>query len=361
MKSAIFTLCMAVGLGLCAEKQLGAQQVQTLDESLVQAGKQIQELKPGTKLAVLSFSSVSDNFSKYVIEELTGLLVQMKRFTIVDRQSLDSIRKEMAIQLSGEVSDESAQAVGRQIGAEAIIVGSLTNLGNGYRMWIKTLKVETGQVELFYRCTIMNDSTVAFLLHGNQQSAPPTVAPPAQTTRPASAPAPASSASAAAVYKVGDKGPAGGWIFYDKGNNSGGWRYLEPAPKDSAAAQWGADGYDVGKTGTEVGTGKGNTQLIVVYLRRTGETERAAQLCDALMVNGFDDWFLPSKDELNLMYRNLWEKAALGGFNNKASYWSSSQDDSKFAWSQRFSDGWQKNTIYSVKTDSDVVRAVRAF
>jgi TolB-like protein len=361
MKSAIFTLCMAVGLGLCAEKQLGAQQVQTLDESLVQAGKQIQELKPGTKLAVLSFSSVSDNFSKYVIEELTGLLVQMKRFTIVDRQSLDAIRKEMAIQLSGDVSDESAQAIGRQIGAEAIIVGSLTNLGSGYRMWIKVLKVETGQIEIFFRCTIMNDATVAFLMHGDQKSAPATSANPATGGRPQASQTPAAAhAPAAVVYKVGDKGPAGGWIFYDKGDNSDDWRYLEAAPRDVGPAQWGLDSTDIGETGIAVGTGKANTQRIISRLDTTGEINRAAYLCKLLNINGYNDWFLPSKGELSWMYMNL-KNNGIGGLGNDY-YWSSSCSFNlivgNYVWVQSFSSGSQ---VTSSVGNTNSVRAVRAF
>jgi hypothetical protein len=42
------------------------------------------------------------------------------------------------------------------------------------------------------------------------------------------------------VYKVGDFGPGGGWIFYDKGKISNGWRYLEAAPVDMefAGIEW---------------------------------------------------------------------------------------------------------------------------
>ena len=66
-------------------------------------------------------------------------------------------------------------------------------------------------------------------------------------------------------------------------------------------------------------------------MRQQGQSGRAAQLCTELNFNGFSDWFLPSRDELNLIYENLF-KVGLGDFNKEelnseygSVYWSSSQ------------------------------------
>jgi hypothetical protein len=159
------------------------------------------------------------------------------------------------------------------------------------------------------------------------------------------------------LFKVGNTGPGGGIIFYDKGNYSGGWRYLEVAQRDAGKASWGLGGLyrkNVKGTETSVGSGKKNTELILAKLKASGETRKAAQLCEAFTSNGYKDWFLPSRDELYLIYNNF---KASQLFDKPDWFWSSSQADFD-AWSLDFHTGklwdYSKNYPFSV-------RAVRAF
>ena len=154
--------------------------------------------------------------------------------------------------------------------------------------------------------------------------------------------------------KFGGIGPAGGIVFYDKGSVSDGWRYLEAAPYDqSSGIQW-YNGYYIDiKTGTAVGSGKANTDAIIAA---QGNGSYAASLCKNLTLGGYSDWFLPSKDELDLMYKNLKTKGS-GGFG-EGWLWSSSQDDINVAWFQGFSVGGQYDGF---KYTSYAVRACRAF
>ena len=157
------------------------------------------------------------------------------------------------------------------------------------------------------------------------------------------------------TYQIGDRGPAGGWIFYDKGNSSGGWRYLEAAPADTEfKTHWGNASI---QTGTDVGSGKDNTQRLAAELEQSGQLTAAAHRCTRLNINGFNDWFLPSRNELAWMYVNLKEKE-LGGFSGD--WYLSSSQTSGSLWMQQFSNGEQwggsgwRTTPYSV-------RAVRQF
>ena len=170
------------------------------------------------------------------------------------------------------------------------------------------------------------------------------------------------------TYKIGDIGPAGGIIFFDRESYSdddadglaGNWRYLEAAPAGTEfSAAWGAYNHNVNGTGHTVGSGKSNTQFIVEQLRILGESGCAAELCAKLNYRGFTDWFLPSKDELDLMFKNLKQKNA-GNFAPKTSYWSSSQANKECAWYQNFDNGRQYN-YGNYKYAAFMVRAIRSF
>ena len=133
-----------------------------------------------------------------------------------------------------------------------------------------------------------------------------------------------------------------------------GWRYLEAAPSDqSASAPWGCYGVGItGADGTAVGTGEQNTIDIEAECTTAGT---AADICANLNLGSYDDWFLPSIDELNLMYTNL-RVEGVGGFTDFI-YWSSSEHSTIDAWYQDFGGG----QYYYPKDGPFRVRAVRAF
>jgi len=161
------------------------------------------------------------------------------------------------------------------------------------------------------------------------------------------------------TYAVGDTGPAGGTVFYDKGLVDDGWRYMEAAPPGSVfRAKWSMDKHGVEGTDTAIGSGRRNTRLIAEHLDGRGESECAAQICVAMEVNGFGDWFMPSKDELELMY-NVLHLGGLGGFNARGFYHTSSERTNEKSWQLDVRGGnWESATS---KTNPMNVRAARVF
>ncbi len=146
---------------------------------------------------------------------------------------------------------------------------------------------------------------------------------------------------------------AGGIVFYLDEEGGG----LTAAESDqSTDSEWGGYGTIVGGTSIDVGTGAANTTTIVTAL---GSGTYAAKICADLVLNDYDDWFLPSKGELDHMYHNLYLQG-FGGFVER-SYWSSSEFSSDFryySWERYFKrDSLGRNDKY----DGKHVRAIRAF
>jgi DUF1680 family protein len=163
-------------------------------------------------------------------------------------------------------------------------------------------------------------------------------------------------------YAVGDTGPSGGFIFYINPNaDADGWRYLEAAPADqSAGAKWGCFRTAIaGAAGTAIGAGLQNTRDI---LAACADRETAADLCAAYRLNGIGGWFLPSRDELALMYRNL-KAAGVGRFADRGpdnvTYWTSSQETADMASHIDFADNGRQH--YDDKDFPRRVRAIRRF
>lgn len=160
-----------------------------------------------------------------------------------------------------------------------------------------------------------------------------------------------------APYAVGDYGPAGGIVFYVEQLSGQGLESSLVDQDGGSLAVWGCFGVGVsGADGTAIGTGAQNTADIFASLCSDAGT--AVKLVEAYSLNGYDDWFLPSKDELDILYS---QRAVVGGFDVdfRCCYWSSSEVNSFIAWSHNFEFDEQEGLM--AKSGSFSVRAIRAF
>jgi hypothetical protein len=98
-----------------------------------------------SKVAIVDISP-SDSNTVFIQEELMVLFVNSRKFNVVDRQTLDSIRQEQRFQMTGEVSDETAISVGHFLGADVVIVGTVSGTGTQKRLRLRALNVKTAQV-----------------------------------------------------------------------------------------------------------------------------------------------------------------------------------------------------------------------
>ncbi|MDP1623163.1 MAG: DUF1566 domain-containing protein [Bacteroidales bacterium] len=146
------------------------------------------------------------------------------------------------------------------------------------------------------------------------------------------------------VFTIG-KSYGGGIIFHI---DSTGVNGLIAAKTDEKNAAWGCSGVLIPGPDS---TGQFNT-LMINYACK--QPDIAAWICTQVSSGNYKDWFLPSKDELNLLFL---QKHVVGGLTNGI-YWSSTQGDKDSAWGIDFSNGSQEKRN---KDSLFHVRAVRSF
>ena len=186
------------------------------------------------------------------------------------------------------------------------------------------------------------------------------------------------------VCKVGDIGPGGGIVFYDVGSKQSWGRYLEIAPQSCEGVRlpWrpagnvasiykGKDAVVFRVSAKGLGMGKQNTQQVVQSVPISLVGTYAAKFADDSVCGGKDDWFLPSKDELDIAFNRLAQNRVagtdtpVGGFN-KGFYWTSTDYNNATAWTQYFMDGQQFDRVQTLDGNRTPptpfrVRPVRAF
>jgi len=166
-------------------------------------------------------------------------------------------------------------------------------------------------------------------------------------------------------YKVGDRGPAGGTIFYVASepflcgqDMDALCTYLEAAPAQAVQLlPWSEEAYmsenmKNGANGSAIGTGWQNTADILAQ-GNTDPTKSAAAYAAAYEFGGVSDWFLPSKDTLYEIY----EQSTLLSAAMTVNYWSSTEADGNTSWNTSFVTGYQSRAMKFNLAGSWPVRA----
>lgn len=143
----------------------------------------------------------------------------------------------------------------------------------------------------------------------------------------------------------------GGIIFYI--DDSGSHGLIAAGTDQSSTDPW-WNGSFVATGAISATNGSSNTTAIITAQGNNGTY--AARLCRNYNGGGYNDWFLPSKDQLNLLYTR---KTVAGGFTTSI-YWSSTEDEIGSAWVQDFGTGEQH--LDNISDGANVhTRAIRAF
>jgi len=136
----------------------------SLMEAVEQSAKKItEELPPKSRVAIVAFESPNGNLSEYIMDELTGALVE-RGMEVADRRNLEYVKKELKFQLSGEVDEKTAQSIGKFLGAQMVITGQLILQGKNYRYRTSAVRVEKATLASITRLDVENDRAMKNLI-----------------------------------------------------------------------------------------------------------------------------------------------------------------------------------------------------
>lgn len=302
---------------------------------------------------------------------------------VVDRNSFDKIRAQHSFQESDWSDSDKIAQLGKALNANMIVTGQLLlfrgKLIATFRMMdVNTVEIVATTTEQVSDTNELLDKLkeIAKNLSINMNSNFSSITQSEIEIKLSNDVAKDKNTSNNQKYNIGDDGPGGGIVFYysEKGfavyqadGSIERCNYLEVSKTKVANVSWCSmenliDGCCYINTKTELGFGKMNTYKIINGKHSEGTVSSsncAAKACfeysTAQTAKG--EWFLPSKDELNLLYKNL------GKINlataTEESLWSSSQTSKQASCCQVFSSGNQYD--YQFKAFTNSVRAIRAF
>ena len=132
-------------------------------------------LSPGSRLliAVTDFEDLqgtTSELSRYIAERLTTRFAQSPRFRVIERRRLAEMLAELKFGMSDLVDPSKAKALGRMTGVEALVVGSLSDLGTTVEIDARLIELETGGLLVAATAAISKDDTVKSMQRGHRIS-----------------------------------------------------------------------------------------------------------------------------------------------------------------------------------------------
>jgi TolB-like protein len=147
---------------------------QDLDEAIKKLADKVSismAEKNKTKIAVIPFQDLSTDavttFGKYIAEELTTALFNSGKFNIVERNLLNKVLDELKLGQTGIVELKSAKELGKMTGVDAIIAGTIADLGTTIAINCRLIETESGEVFAAAKAKIIKDESIARLIDTN--------------------------------------------------------------------------------------------------------------------------------------------------------------------------------------------------
>jgi TolB-like protein len=157
-----------------------SQNIFTLDSAIADYSANFVKIVPkGENIAIIAFETNKEELLNYFYDSMIENIWKQGGIILYERTKIEALQKELDFSLAGQVNDETAQRIGYFVGVGTVIYGSLTKIGNDYRMSIRAAAVESGRVLFPKSYDLQLDTRLAGLLGITQT---PTSSRPASQT-----------------------------------------------------------------------------------------------------------------------------------------------------------------------------------
>ena len=142
----------------------------TLDDSINELVQQISKdmtVQKKTTIAVIDFTNLEGNvtnFGRYLTEELITRLFQTGKFKVIERNLLNKVIEEQKLSLTQLIDPASAKQLGRILGVDAIVSGTIGDLVKQLKVNARIIGTEKGDVFAVAQTAINKDETVIKLM-----------------------------------------------------------------------------------------------------------------------------------------------------------------------------------------------------
>jgi TolB-like protein len=141
----------------------------SLDKAIDTQGQYLlDKMPPNSILAIIGISSGSEDLSKYITEGLTSYIMNnnTKNIMIVERTAMPILQQEIDFQYSGAVDDDLMISIGKMVGANTVIAGTIYSIGSDLRFNIRAIEIETTFVIVSNGIDFYADKKLKSLLNG---------------------------------------------------------------------------------------------------------------------------------------------------------------------------------------------------
>ncbi len=138
----------------------------------IQEGDKVyQQMKKVTRVAITEFTYGDEfnSFTRNVQDILYTNLIQ-RGMTVVEREKMEQVMEELAQSFSGMIDTSTAAEIGKMLGVEAVIVGTVADMGNSVDLRARLVDVEKGTAITAAQIAVTKDPTIGGLLGGGVRS-----------------------------------------------------------------------------------------------------------------------------------------------------------------------------------------------